>query len=116
MPNAKIWAAKNFITDKECDILRESATGKLARATVAGEDGRSEYSIHRRAQQAHYDIPYDEPETDPLWPLYNRIMQFQNQHGKMNLSLPGQEGFTIIQYNPSDEYHPRKKTLQYIGI
>lgn len=36
--------------------------------------------------------------------LYNRIFEFTNKHTDYGLELPGQEGFTIIQYNPDDEY------------
>ena len=108
MPTTKIWATQNFITDEECAIFRAHAKGNLHRATVAGDDGHSEYSNNRRAQQAHYDLPIDNPETDPLWPLYARIMDFLNTNGHFHFEHAGQEDFTIIQYNPSDEYFPRK--------
>jgi hypothetical protein len=36
--------------------------------------------------------------------LYNRIFSFANTHTDYHLELPGQEGFTIIQYNQDDEY------------
>ena len=36
--------------------------------------------------------------------LYNRIFEFTNKHTGYGLELPGQEGFTIIQYNKEDEY------------
>ena len=40
-------------------------------------------------------------------------MGFVNTYGELNVELPGQEGFTIIQYNPSDEYYPRKLLLHF---
>ena len=108
IPSTKIWATQDFVTDEECAIFRSHAEGNLYRATVAGDDGHSEYSSHRRAQQAHYDLPIDNPETDPLWPLYSRIMNFLNTHGHFHFVHAGQEDFTIIQYNPTDEYFPRE--------
>lgn len=36
--------------------------------------------------------------------LYNRIFEFTNKHTGYGMELPGQEGFTIIQYNKEDEY------------
>lgn len=36
--------------------------------------------------------------------LYQRIFQFTNLHTGYAMELPGQEGFTIIQYNSGDEY------------
>lgn len=36
--------------------------------------------------------------------LYSRILNFTNIMNGYNLTNEGQEGFTIIQYNPGDEY------------
>jgi hypothetical protein len=33
-----------------------------------------------------------------------RVLALTNRHGNYTLQPDGQEGFTIIQYNPSDEY------------
>jgi hypothetical protein len=109
LPNAKVWLAHDFITDEECEVFRQASFGKLLRATVAGHDGNAEVSNNRRAQQAGYQIPYDDPKDieEPVWPLYNKIMTFQNTYGKLRINHVGQEGFVIIQYNPADEYTPR---------
>lgn len=36
--------------------------------------------------------------------LYQRVFQFTNDHTGFDLDTPGQEDFTVIQYNVSDEY------------
>lgn len=75
---------------------------RLQRATVAGEGGEAQVSTHRQAQQAGYDVRGEE---DPLWDLYSRVFNFTNKYNPTyNLELDGQEGFTIIQYNPNDQY------------
>ena len=112
LPRAKIWHIKDFITEEECHKFKEHSVGNLFRATVASPDGRSVVSEHRRAQQAHYSLPEENPEEDFLWPLYNRATTFMNRYGKTHVEHPGQEGFTIIQYNPSDEYTTRMFILE----
>lgn len=37
-------------------------------------------------------------------PLYSRILNVTNTLNGYNLTAEGQEGFTIIQYKPGDEY------------
>jgi hypothetical protein len=75
----------------------------LRRATVAAEDGTSVVSENRKANQAVYT--FKKPmNTDPLWPLYSRVFKMLNAYAGFNLQPPGQEEFTIIQYNPSDQY------------
>jgi hypothetical protein len=105
-PSAKIWGIENFITDEECSVLENHARPRLERATVAGEDGTSIVSPNRRANQAVYDGVERNGESDPLYPLYDRALAFANGHGGYEMSFAGQEGFTIIQYGESDEYHP----------
>ena len=107
LPSAKIWTIADFLTDDECELFRQYAFGKLKSATIVGSDGRSELSRHRKAQDAHYYFSSGNFEGDPLWPLYSRIVNFANTHGNLNMHYEGQEGFTIIQYNPSDQYLPR---------
>lgn len=106
MDSAKVWYVNDFITDDECDVLTSFGKPRLARATVAGEDGSSVVSENRKAQQAHYDSHYTgrNPTSDPLWPLADRILKLTNAHTGYNLTHPGQEGFTIIQYDPTDQY------------
>lgn len=96
-----------MISDDECAFLREKSQGKLTRAVIAGDDGNPVVSETRKAQQAHYSLPLDNWETDFLWPLYHRTLTFANEIGGMDVHRPGQEDFTIIQYDPSDEYMPR---------
>lgn len=106
MPHAKVWVVEDFLQPHECEILEREGRPNLHRATVAAEDGTSVVSEHRKAQQASYH-GHQDPHTghkDPLWMLQQRILALTNQHAGYNLDVPGQEGFTIIQYNPSDEY------------
>lgn len=108
--------AHDFITDEECQKFFDEGKGKLRRATVAGPDGGSVISEHRKAQQAHYSMPIDDWEGDVLWPLYKRAITFANKYGKLNVERPGQEDFTIIQYNPTDEYMPRALNPHYYPL
>jgi len=103
MKSSKIWTIEEFITDEECEVLMNHGRPRLTRATVAGEDGLGTISNNRRAQQASYN---SRDQSDPLWSLYNRVFSFTNTVTNYNLDLPGQEGFTIIQYNSDDEYTP----------
>ena len=112
LPSAKIWTIPAFLTDDECEVFRQHAFGKLKSATVVGADGRGELSRHRKAQDAHYDIPIDYPEGDPLWPLYSRIIDFANTYGNLSVQFEGQESFTVIQYNPNDQYLPRNMHVE----
>lgn len=104
-PAAKIWTVYDFITDKECSILREHATPFLQGATVSGTNGESIYSEHRKAQQAGYGL-HQNNANDPLRSLASRVFQLTNQHTGYNLNQHGQEDLTIIQYNVKDEYKP----------
>lgn len=104
--HAKIWIAHDFITPEECKILEDHGRPELKRATVAAEDGTSIVSIHRKAQQANYDIHHEDFENDPLYSLYYRVFAMTNSHAGYELQMDGQEDFTIIQYNPEDEYTP----------
>eukprot|EP00604_Paraphysomonas_vestita_P004280 CAMPEP_0174825382 /NCGR_PEP_ID=MMETSP1107-20130205/42696_1 /TAXON_ID=36770 /ORGANISM="Paraphysomonas vestita, Strain GFlagA" /LENGTH=236 /DNA_ID=CAMNT_0016056921 /DNA_START=714 /DNA_END=1427 /DNA_ORIENTATION=- len=81
----------------------KSAEPRLERAVVVGADGGAVVSESRRAQQASYNL---RSPTDPLWNLYHRILNFTNSHTNYNLKPEGQEFFTVIQYNKSDEYTP----------
>lgn len=106
MSHAQIWLVDNFITDAECDALEKEGRPKLHRATVAAEDGSSIVSENRKAQQASYDLHQHRRERDPLWDLQQRILDITNTHAGFQLTPEGQEGFTIIQYNPTDQYTP----------
>jgi len=106
LESSKVWVVHDFISDDECDVLIKHGNPRLKRATVAAEDGTSIVSNTRKAQQASYNFPKDNPSQDALWPLYNRIIDFVNRHSDYNLKPEGQEEFAIIQYNPEDEYAP----------
>jgi hypothetical protein len=103
--HAKIWKVDNFISDDECEVLMKHAGPKLERATVAGTGGESVVSESRKAQQAGYSLHQRNPD-DPLLHLHDRVLSVTNHHAKFNLESPGQEDFTIIQYNPTDQYTP----------
>ena len=104
-PTAKIWVAEDFVTPEECQVLVEHGRPRLTRATVAADDGSSVVSENRKAQQAAYMM--DSPSADdPLTALYDRVFALTNHHAGYDLRWEGQEGFTIIQYNPSDQYTP----------
>ena len=102
---AKIWTVDNFISDAECSVLENHARPLLKRATVASEDGTSVVSENRKAQQAGYDLHINNP-NDPLVPLFGRILDLTNNIAGYNLTPEGQEDFTVIQYNPQDQYSP----------
>jgi len=104
--HAKIWHVDNFITNEECEVLMNYGRPKLMRATVAAEDGTSIVSENRKAQQASYDLFEGNYTQNPLWPLYLRVMEVTNRHAGFQLRPEGQEGLTIIQYNPEDQYTP----------
>jgi hypothetical protein len=103
---AKIWIANDFVTDAECDVLMEYGRPRLARATVAAEDGTSVVSESRKANQASYLLNQQNPKGDPLYQLYNRVFGLVNDHAGYSLTSEGQEDFTIIQYNVEDQYTP----------
>jgi hypothetical protein len=111
--SAKIWYVDNFVTQEECDILEKHGRPLLRRATVAGQDGNSIVSEHRKAQQAQYNSHFIKYGDDPLWNLSQRILAVANGHGGFRMNYEGQEGFTIIQYNKEDQYTPRKPLARY---
>lgn len=100
---AKVWVVENFASELECDTLEAVGRPLLRRATVAAEDGTSIVSEHRKAQQAGYDL-HQRHADDPLADLQQRILALTNFHANYSLTSAGQEGFTVIQYNPDDEY------------
>eukprot|EP00607_Mallomonas_marina_P004472 CAMPEP_0182438584 /NCGR_PEP_ID=MMETSP1167-20130531/85874_1 /TAXON_ID=2988 /ORGANISM="Mallomonas Sp, Strain CCMP3275" /LENGTH=385 /DNA_ID=CAMNT_0024632015 /DNA_START=222 /DNA_END=1378 /DNA_ORIENTATION=- len=101
--HAKIWAIENFLTDEECNQFIEYGRPRLRRATVAAEDGSSTISENRKAQQAGYDLRR-RPNDPPLESLSSYIAC--NKKTGFRLQPDGQEDFTIIQYNPTDQYTP----------
>jgi hypothetical protein len=63
--HAKIWYVPDFVSQEQCDVLKRHGRPRLTRATVAGEDGSSVVSEHRKAQQASYGLFVNNPK-DPL--------------------------------------------------
>jgi hypothetical protein len=108
IPSAKIWTIDDFVRPEECELLEHVGRPLLRRATVAAEDGSSVVSEHRKAQQASYHGHQtgEDKAGDPLWDLQQRVLALTNYHANFTLSPEGQEGLTIIQYNPDDQYFP----------
>lgn len=104
-PRAKIWYIDNFVTEDECRILEEHGKPLLRKATVAGGGGSSIVSESRKAQQAAYEFSSNRVK-DPLWSLYNRVLEIAGHHAGLKLYPEGQEPFTTIQYGINDEYKP----------
>lgn len=102
---SRIWTVDKFISDEECKVLETHARPLLRRATVAAEDGTSIVSENRKAQQASYNLHQKNP-NDPLAPLLRRTLSLTNAMTGYDLHPPGQEGFTVIQYNREDQYSP----------
>ena len=65
--HAKIFSVPSFISEEECAVLKAHGKPRLARATVAAQDGTSVVSEHRKAQQASYDLHQERGQADPLW-------------------------------------------------
>ena len=42
--------------------------------------------------------------SNPFSPLFQRVLDITNQKTGYKLQYPGQESFTIIQYNKADQY------------
>eukprot|EP00607_Mallomonas_marina_P005788 CAMPEP_0182437292 /NCGR_PEP_ID=MMETSP1167-20130531/84947_1 /TAXON_ID=2988 /ORGANISM="Mallomonas Sp, Strain CCMP3275" /LENGTH=408 /DNA_ID=CAMNT_0024630157 /DNA_START=151 /DNA_END=1377 /DNA_ORIENTATION=+ len=103
--HAHIWSIEDFVSPEECAALEKFGRPRLRRATVAAEDGTSTVSESRKAQQAGYKNMRDFPD-DPLWDLYHRVLHVTNKKTGFRLQPDGQEDFTIIQYNPTDQYTP----------
>lgn len=106
MSHAKIWWVDGLVSDEECRVLEKHGKPRLRRATVAAGDGTSIVSESRKAQQASYNEHITRGAADPLYDLQGRLLQITNDHAGFNLTRDGQESFTIIQYNPGDQYVP----------
>eukprot|EP00607_Mallomonas_marina_P006073 CAMPEP_0182430068 /NCGR_PEP_ID=MMETSP1167-20130531/36516_1 /TAXON_ID=2988 /ORGANISM="Mallomonas Sp, Strain CCMP3275" /LENGTH=284 /DNA_ID=CAMNT_0024614685 /DNA_START=16 /DNA_END=867 /DNA_ORIENTATION=- len=70
--HAKIWTIDDFVTADECEQFIEHGLPRLERATVSGQDGGSDISLSRKAQQAGLNL-MRRPDH-PLWNLYHRIL------------------------------------------
>jgi len=104
-PAAKIGVLHDFITPEQCQLLRERGEGDLRLATVATSDGDSEISSARKAL-ANMVNPNLNDLEDPLTKLYHQGYAFVNSVKGYNLPLHGQEGFSLVKYEPGMEYTP----------
>ena len=81
LPHAKIWTVQNMISEEECEILIKAIGPELKRATVADDYGAAVVSESRKAQQAQYRGVDHQGfgVTDPLFPLFRRILNITNE-------------------------------------
>eukprot|EP00968_Pinguiococcus_pyrenoidosus_P002910 scaffold170_cov281-Pinguiococcus_pyrenoidosus.AAC.12 len=107
--HATIRYNKGFLTQRECDAIKDSTAKRLRRATTATADGGDQVSFSRRADQASisYTQGAEGDTTDGvLNGLMDKLFDYVNYFTDYDLSLDGQEGITAIRYLVSDEYHP----------
>ena len=102
LSNAKIWTVEDFVSDEECNIMTDYGRPRLVTATVFGPGGSAIASTSRKAQQARYDVV--ESPDEPLLQLKRKVLGLTTLFTGYDLGLPGQEDFTIIQYNKDDQY------------
>ena len=57
-PQGSIWLLSDFITNEECEVLRNHGLSTLQEATVTGEDGVNVVSEYRRANQSSSAIAW----------------------------------------------------------
>jgi hypothetical protein len=101
--NSKIWTVDNFVSKEECNVFIEHGAPKLKRATVSSSDGTGVVSESRKANQAQYSF-FNSVSEDPNYELYQRVLNMTNTHTGFQLERAGQSGFSIIQYDISDQY------------
>jgi hypothetical protein len=101
--HSKIWTVDNFVSKEECDVFVEHGSPKLKRATVSSSDGTGVVSESRKANQAQYSF-FNSVSEDPNYELYQRVLNMTNTHTGFQLERAGQSGFSIIQYDISDQY------------
>jgi len=101
---AKIEVIDGFATEEQCAYLMEKAEPRLRQATVAGATLAST-TDGRRAKQASVDFDWSDP-TNPATKLAKKAFEFANSTTGYGLPLHGQEDFTVIKYDPTDEYKP----------
>ena len=96
--HANIWTVDDMVSPRECAALMAQVETRLQRAVTLG----GVHSDSRRARQAGYVLQGGE--RDPVWNLYQRILNFTNAHSTYDLRADGQEHLTVIQYAKGDEY------------
>jgi len=102
---AQIHVIDDFVSDDECRFLMEDGRPRLTRSTVSQEGNNQAVSAYRNSQAANVIPKFNQP-NDPAARMMRRAYQFANDHTGFNLSLAGQEPFSLIQYNPGQEYRP----------
>lgn len=104
--SAQIIVLENFVKEEECTALMERAEPHLVPATVAGSS-MSTLSSSRRAKAASVNPTLSaKPGVDPVTDLFRRGYKFANDQTGYDLNLEGQEGFSVIKYDSTDEYLP----------
>lgn len=105
-PSAKIMLLDDFVTDEECVQLQERATKSgMAAASVNSDDGGSILSPARRAKAGAVDPDLEDP-ADPITALFLRSYAFADAQTGYGIPVEGQEGFSVIKYDATDEYRP----------
>ncbi|KAG5184989.1 hypothetical protein JKP88DRAFT_348401 [Tribonema minus] len=102
--DSQIMLIDNFVSDAECDALIAAGTDTLEAATVAGQTQRDKSAARRAmagiAEPNHSAKPGDDPVTD----LYRRAYKFANDQTGYKMAVEGQENFSVIKYDTTDEY------------
>jgi hypothetical protein len=96
---SQIHVLEDFISDEECEAIKEAAAPKLHRGTVADGSGGHKLSDHRKAWQAGVRVPWEnEREGDPIARVVRRLYDYTNHAVGYNLTVEGQEDLMSIQY------------------
>jgi len=97
---AKIHVIKNFISENECQAIKDQVGDRLHVATVANESGGSKVSPNRKAKQGSIKIPWhEESEGNLVTKVGRRIFEYANHATWYTLDVDGQEDLMIIKYN-----------------
>ncbi|CAM9640855.1 unnamed protein product, partial [Phaeothamnion confervicola] len=105
-PSAKIMVIDDFVTEEECtQLMRRAESTGLTKASVNSDDGGSTLSPARRAMAGAVD-PDLSNRKDPVTQLFERGFAFAEDVTGYGMALEGQEGFSVIKYDPTDEYRP----------
>lgn len=98
-PGSKIHMLKDFISEEECQAIKEMAAPILHRGTVADGKGGSKMSENRKAWQAGLKVDWSkEAEGDHLAAVKRRLFEYANHATGYNMILDGQEDVMSIQY------------------
>lgn len=104
-PDARIYLLDGFVSQTECQALKDRAEPHLVRAAVTGDSPGEKVMSSARKAKASMVSPRMEDPNDVLAGLRRRVFDFANEHTGDHWDLPGQEPFNVIKYNVSgDEY------------